>query len=491
MTNGDIFIVDDNPNNLQLLEGILAEHQYKVRMASNGKRALAAINAAIPELILLDITMPDMDGYQVCQQLKANSKLSSVPVIFISALDDVLDKVKAFKTGAVDYITKPFQAEEVIARVENQLAIFRLRKELEKRNEELAKEKEALILAQKHIDEVFSTLSEVLPGMVLDGKYQLEKKIGMGGFGAVYEAVQLSLNRPIAIKVFRPGRNNKSSNLERFRLEGISACQVNHPNSISIIDFGISSTGIAYLAMELLNGCTLEKEIAKSKITSPSRCIEILIPICSVLMEAHRLGIIHRDIKPDNIFIHQSNEGEIIKVLDFGIAKIFSETLEQNLQNLTSENALLGTPNYMAPERIQLKSYDGRADIYSLGVIFYQMLCGELPFKSKGEAISIFSMHVNTNPVALREKNPNIPVEIENIVLKMMEKRPEYRPTAKEVFLELTKHSSVDIKKIRTDFFNSVEEKKDIKENTVGQTIISNHSVVGNETVLDAEKPEN
>lgn len=437
MTGGDIFIVDDNVNNLHLLERILRERKYKVRMAPNGKRALLAINAAPPELIVLDVNMPDLDGYQVCEQLKANPKLSSIPIIFLSALDDVLDKVKAFHVGGVDYITKPFQPEEVIARVENQLTISRLRKELERRNEELAKEKEALTRAQKRTNVVFSVLAEVLPGTILDGKYRLDEKIGSGGFGAVYKATQLSLNRAIAIKIFRPTEVNSSVEaLERFRLEGVSACKVNHPNSLSIIDFGISSTNIAYLAMELLEGCTLRKEIIKNKIMSPIRSLEILSPVCSVLAEAHRLGIIHRDIKPDNIFLHKSKEDEIIKVLDFGIAKIFGDEIEPELQNLTIDNSILGTPNYLAPERIQNKSYDGRADIYSLGVVFYQMLTGVSPFKASS-IFATMSLHLEKQPQKPREINPNIPIEIENIVLKMLEKKPDERLTAEQLLEKL------------------------------------------------------
>jgi len=434
MTHGDIFIVDDNANNLHLLEKILREHNYKVRMATNGKRALSAINTALPELIILDVNMPDLDGYQVCEQLKASPKTSTIPIIFLSALDDVLDKVKAFKVGGVDYITKPFQTEEVIARIENQLTISRLRKELEKRNEQLAKEKEALLLAQKRTDMVFSALTEVLPGTILDGKYRLDEKIGSGGYGAVYKATQLNLNRLIAIKVFHPSKTNNSVEaLERFRLEGISASKINHPNSLSIIDFGISSTNIAYLAMELLEGCTLRKEITKNSYLPALRSLEILLPVCSVLATAHSLGIIHRDIKPDNIFLHKNKEGEeVIKVLDFGVVKIFSDEIDPELQNLTIDNSVLGTPNYLAPERIQNKNYDGRADIYSLGIVFYKMLTGVSPFASSS-ALETISLQLEKQPQNPREINSKIPIEVEKLVLRMLEKNPDLRFTSEEL----------------------------------------------------------
>ncbi|MDQ2676545.1 MAG: response regulator, partial [Actinomycetota bacterium] len=147
MTAADVFVVDDNPNNLDLLVGILREHGYGARMASDGRRALAVVRAHRPELILLDIKMADMDGYEVCRELKADPTTREIPVIFISALDDVFDKVKAFKTGGVDYITKPFQAEEVVARVENQLQISRLRRKLEARERDL-EQRNAELLAK-------------------------------------------------------------------------------------------------------------------------------------------------------------------------------------------------------------------------------------------------------------------------------------------------------------------------------------------------------
>jgi diguanylate cyclase (GGDEF)-like protein len=134
----DILIVDDNPINLDLLSGMLLERQYRVRVAINGPRALAAARSAIPDLVMLDITMPEMDGYEVCRQLKLDPRTQDIPVIFISALDEAMDKVKAFGSGGADYVTKPFQFEEVLARIENQLKISRLQRAMERNNEELA-----------------------------------------------------------------------------------------------------------------------------------------------------------------------------------------------------------------------------------------------------------------------------------------------------------------------------------------------------------------
>jgi two-component system, NtrC family, sensor kinase len=140
----NILVVDDTLANLQLLVGILTEHGYKVRPAKDGLQALSATQTAPIDLILLDINMPQMDGYEVCNKLKSAPKTRDIPVIFISALNDVLDKVKAFGVGGVDYVTKPFQVEEVLARVETHLALQRLQNNLQSKNEELAQTNQEL-----------------------------------------------------------------------------------------------------------------------------------------------------------------------------------------------------------------------------------------------------------------------------------------------------------------------------------------------------------
>jgi class 3 adenylate cyclase len=133
----DILIVDDTAANLRLLAGMLSEREFRVRPVPSGEAALAAVRASAPDLILLDINMPGMNGYQVAQELKADAATADIPIIFISALNEVLDKVKAFESGGVDYITKPFQFEEVLARVETHLALRQLQRQLEQANEVL------------------------------------------------------------------------------------------------------------------------------------------------------------------------------------------------------------------------------------------------------------------------------------------------------------------------------------------------------------------
>jgi CheY-like chemotaxis protein len=435
-TAGDVFIVDDTPANLDLLDSILYERGYRVRVANSGRRALAAIRSTPPEIIMLDIQMPEMDGYEVCRQLKADPATSAIPVIFISALDDVFDKVRAFRAGGVDYVTKPFQAEEVLARVESQLQLFRLRRELERRNEELARKNEELVAEKQRTEIAFTAMADLLPGTSLDDRYRIDEKIGTGGFGVVYRATHLGIGRRVAVKILRPlpGRTMPEA-LERFRREGISACRVDHPNAISVLDSGTTSAGIPYLVMELLEGRTLMAELRERGLLSTARCAELLAPICDALAAAHDAGLVHRDVKPDNIFLHRTERGEVVKVVDFGIAKLAGDPEGADTEMATAEGLVFGTPYYTSPERLLCEPYDGRADVYSLGVMLYVLLTGRIPFQQTeaGGATGGPLRCLTEPPPPLRDANPAVPAEVEAVVLRAMSRQIWKRPTAREL----------------------------------------------------------
>jgi DNA-binding response OmpR family regulator len=441
--SGDIFIVDDNPGNLALLAGILREAGYGVRAANDGHQALAAIGARPPDVVMLDIQMPVLDGYEVCRLLKAEPSTRDVPVVFISALDGVIDKVKAFAEGGVDYVTKPFEAAEVVARVENQLRILRLRRELvarhreleahgaelERRNAELARTNAALLRAQERTRQVFTALADALPGTCLDGKVRIEERIGVGGFGVVFRATHLEIGRPVAVKVLRPTSANEAPlAVERFHTEAAALRRLDHENAVRIVDFDLSSAGTPYLVMELLDGETLKSELTRGPVT-PRRAVEIAVPVCRVLGAAHDLGIVHRDVKPSNVFLHRAAGVETVKVLDFGVAKLL-EMGPEGLDDVTLTAGFAGTPEYMAPERVSHSSCDGRSDVYSVGVMLYEMLAGRLPFPRRNESpYAVAFRHVHEEPVPLASVAPSVSPELERIVARALAKDPDARPT--------------------------------------------------------------
>jgi serine/threonine protein kinase len=216
--------------------------------------------------------------------------------------------------------------------------------------------------------------------------------------------------------------------MTRFRREGITACRVRHPNAVGVLDFGITSRGVAYLVMELLAGYPLEDEIKGGRVLPLGRALRIVSTVCEALAVAHRAGIVHRDIKPGNVFLHQAGGQEVPKVLDFGIAKIAGAAALQ--QRVTLEGWIVGTPVYMAPERFGSEEITGEADVYSAGIMLYQLLTGRLPFDADSDPMSVAMKHKHDEPPRLRALRPDAPAAVEAAILSALRKHPSQRPTA-------------------------------------------------------------
>ena len=316
--------------------------------------------------------------------------------------------------------------------------------ELERKNSELILKNQLLaesraenVRTAKRTEQIFSALSEALPGHILDNKYRIGAKIGSGGFGTVYRGEHILLHHPVAIKVFRPAVGHEGQgSLERFRLEGISACRVNHQNAVSVLDFDVSSGSLAYLVMELLEGHSLAQELRRVGKLPQLRAAEIAGCVSEALAQAHAAGIVHRDIKPSNVFLHATNDGDhVVKVIDFGIAKLTDESELPGAQTTTMSGVFLGTPAYMAPERVFQQPYDGRADVYAVGVMIYEMVTGQLPFATRtgGSHMSLMRMHVMEKPRPLSDMIPDAFPKLEIAVTSAMRKEPAERPTAAQL----------------------------------------------------------
>lgn len=410
-----ILVVDDNQVNRELYSRYLELEGHRVLEASDGTEALDLCADHTVDLVLLDVMMPGLDGFEVLETLRHKFSPEELPVIMATAKDKSADVVRAFDLGANDYVTKPLDLRVVAVRVQAQL---RSR------------------ISARSRSEPITSVSRIEPGTVLEDKYRLDSLIGQGNFGAVYRATHLTLDRPVAVKLLDANLQPGDESVARFQQEGISACRIQHPNAVAIMDFSLTAEGIPFLVMELLRGQTLEDELNRRGRLSPERCAEILIPVCGVLTEAHSLGIIHRDVKPQNIFLHQGRHGEAVKMLDFGIAKLVGDAAAE--KELTLEDGVIGTPIYMAPERFVKIPYDGRADVYSLGVMLYEMLVGKPPFYLAGTSpLKVIYAHMNESPRSPRELNPELSPEIEKVVLHALEKDMADRPTAAELVSEL------------------------------------------------------
>ncbi len=430
-----LLIVDDLADNRELLCRRFRKQGFQVCEAESGPDALALIEAGGLDLVVLDINMPGMSGLDVLKQLRSQAKHADLPVIMATAKAQSEDVVEALDMGANDYVTKPIDFPVLKARV---VATLRVSRSVASRNTPAPDDKIGV-------------------GSVIAGRYELEGIIGRGGFGEVFRARHRELERTVAVKVLQVPSLDQHS-LARFRREGVNACRVKHPNAVTILDSGVTESGIAYLVMELLEGNSLQSEI-RDWILSPRRILQILAPVCEALHAAHSIGIVHRDIKPANIFLH----GDVPKVLDFGLAKLVGSIVME--QRITLDGWMVGTPLYMAPERFGSDSYDGRSDVYSIGVMIHQLVGGRMPFNEEtDDPLVVAMMHANHAPTPLRDHNAGAPEALEALVLQCLDKDPAGRPSAEllaAALLDLAAELPEDNARVRRVVDSSVDSSVD------------------------------
>jgi serine/threonine protein kinase len=315
-------------------------------------------------------------------------------------------------------------------------------------------------------------VADLLIGVVLDEKYRIDAPLGRGGMGTVYRAMHLGTGREVALKVLVPELTANEASIERFKREAKTAGQMRHPNVVDVTDFGfadLAGARLAYLVMELLQGKTLRALMETCGRVPLDVAIDVLDQVCAAVTEAHGMGVLHRDIKPENIHLGPGARGRYrVKVLDFGIAKLLHETVQepppaadaampavvasaasvtmpemafgdaptlpvsQGDGSLTRLGAVIGTPRYMSPEQWLGREIDLRADVYSLGVMAYEMLAGEPPFLGKVRSIAI--EHAEFAPPPLTEKAPTVPAKIANVIERAMAKEPGGRPPTAAAF---------------------------------------------------------
>ena len=250
----------------------------------------------------------------------------------------------------------------------------------------------------------------------LEDRFQILRELGHGGMGVVLQAYDKQLKEQVAIKILSPLVARNPESIERLRREVSAARRVTHPNVIRIHDIS-EANGLSYISMEYFEGVNLKEYVRNNGPLSIARACQIMSQIGDGLEEAHRHGVIHRDLKPQNIIINRANQ---IKIIDFGLAR------SQHLDGMTATGLIMGTPEYMSPEQVSGKSVDERADIYAFGIILYELLTGRVPFTGES-AISIGFKQIKDDPPSPRTFNPGIPEELERIILKTLHKDPLQR----------------------------------------------------------------
>jgi CheY-like chemotaxis protein/tRNA A-37 threonylcarbamoyl transferase component Bud32 len=469
-----LLVVDDVEDNREVLRRRLDREGYSVECASNGREALSRIAAAPFDLVLLDVMMPEVDGYAVLEQLKSNSDTRDIPVIMISALDDMPSVVRCIERGAEDFLPKPFDAVLLRARISASLEKKRLRDQEKAYLEDVHRVIEAAVAVEAgqyvpgrlatiaRRDDALGRLARVFDGMVNQVKeredrlreqirelrgdidvarretkdyaatidpgniaagarfaerYEIMSVVGRGGMGTVYRARDLELGQEVAIKTLRPEFLAEDTILERFKEEIRLTYRITHRNVVRTHYFGEWS-GVYYLTMEFVEGVTLRQLIdTRGRLGVPST-LAIATQLAESLAVAHDQGVIHRDIKPQNLLLDADG---VLKVMDFGIARLSERT-----SGLTEVGLIVGTPAYMSPEQLLADKIDARSDLYSTGLVLYECLTGQLPFEARSTValISKLLTEVPQPPAAL---NPEVPSPLSSLIVQLLARTPEGR----------------------------------------------------------------
>jgi eukaryotic-like serine/threonine-protein kinase len=435
-----ILLVDDDATNLEVLRQTLAGANYRLFVARNGEDALKVARRARPLVILLDVVMPGIDGYETCRRLKDDPDTRDAAVIFLSALNDAKDKVRGFEAGAVDFITKPFEGDEVIARVNTHLAIQRvLRRQAEARapapprdGDDDAPTGVAAVGRKPSSESVFRT------GDVVAFRFRIVRYLARGGMGELYEAEDLELRERVALKTILAAIADDERSILLFKREVHLARQVTHSNVCRIYDVfrhrlpgaDGSQREVVFLAMELLHGETLADKLHREGRLQTIHILPLARQMAAGLAAAHRVGVVHRDFKSHNVMLVKpdSSEEEMrVVVTDFGLARrsAHDETTGFSL-SYADAGEIAGTPAYMAPEQVEGDTVTPATDVYAFGVVLYELVTGVWPFAAD-TPMRMAIKRLQEPPTPPRVHVPDVEPQWERTILRCLARQPADR----------------------------------------------------------------
>jgi non-specific serine/threonine protein kinase len=426
-----ILIVDDDLALLETLKTFLEIENFEVFTADDGEKGFQRALQEKADLIVLDINLPVMNGYEVCRKIRAKGIMT--PIIMLSGEKrDELDKALGLDIGADDYLLKPFGTKEFLARINAVLRRSGLKVE----------ETGEYYTRTETLEIPYPALSR---GSTFAGRYEVVEELGRGGMGKVYRVTDKKIGEEVALKLLNPEIVADKKTIERFRNELKFARKIAQRNVCRMFDLS-EEGGTPYITMEYVDGEDLKSLLKKTGQLTIKKAIAITKQVCEGLAEAHRLGVVHRDLKPQNIMIDK--EGNT-RIMDFGIAR------SMKTKGITEAGTVFGTPEYMSPEQVEGLDVDPRSDIYSLGVILFEMVTGGVPFKGEN-ALSVALKHKTDKAPAARELNPQIPESLNRVILVCMEKDREERYQDVEEFI-------ADLEKLEKGETVSVRPKKEKK----------------------------
>lgn len=443
-----VLIVEDDLDLCDRVNMWLSHEEHVVEAVNDGLEALNLLKSREYDIVILDWDLPGMLGIDVCKSFRESGGLT--PVLMLTGRGNMADKEQGFDAGADDYLTKPFHLKELSARVR---AMVRRSSMVETTKQVIAQARPDVFykrcpecglsygLEKERCDEDGETLQtdKVDPalGAVFGERYEIESVIGSGGMSVVYKAKHKLMDKIVAIKLLDPRLVRQQLAVKRFQQEAQAASRLSHPNVIVVHDFGMTPDGQPYMVMDYLGGRSLQDILDENPSLEPPRAKRIFTQTASGLSHAHKMGVIHRDVKPNNIIIDYDHMGdEAVKIVDFGIAKLVSEGANPS-ERLTRAGEFFGTSVYMSPEQCRGKDVDARSDIYSLGCVMFESLTGLPPFEGEND-LDTFQMQLSAEPPRFKERRPDlsIPAEFEYIVRKTLEKNADDRYQSMDELME-------------------------------------------------------
>jgi CheY-like chemotaxis protein len=420
---GRILVVDPDAAARNLLALRLGNDGYAVRTAPDGRTAFEEIRREPPDLVLAEAVLPGLDGYALLDAMKREGK-GRIPFVFVSARADAVSVNKGLLLGAADFLPKPVNVEVLLTKL---LKI-------------LAQPIEAADVSRISLSDLSQaatvgypivTYEQLAPGVQILGRFRIEANLGEGGMGKVVKARDERLGEDVVLKVMKVALAADPALFEHFKREIRLARKITHPGVVRIFDFWEAGP-LSFVTMEYLEGRNLSEELKRRGPFPVGAAARVATEVFEALAAAHEVGVVHRDIKPHNVLMLPNGH---IKVLDFGIA----QGLEPNTPDgVTLATNVMGTPEYMSPEQVMGERVDVRTDLYSAGIVLYELLTGTLPFMADNR-MAVAAMRLNTPPAPPSTHRAGIPPAFDTLVLRLLARDRDRRPaSARSVVAELS-----------------------------------------------------
>jgi DNA-binding response OmpR family regulator len=411
VTGGDrgrVLLVDDEPALLEIMAEVLQEAGFTVETAKDGLQALARIEANEPEVVVADVEMGVMSGYELCRRVRASGR-DSIPFLFCSGRGSPDSRVEGLQAGADDYLVKPVTSEELILKLARQVDRARKLREASSAPRPAVVNAATLAAIEARLD-VQGT------AVVRLGRFEVRSILGRGSMGTVFKAWDTKLERWVAIKTVRAGAGMAEfwdgDVVRGLVSEAAMVARFNHPHVVSVYDVQ-DATDAAYIVMEFVDGVSLEDLVHRVRLP-PALTVPLLRALASALGAAHAVHVLHRDVKPGNVLLGRDGA---IRLTDFGIASFVSAQMRRTL---------FGTPGYMPPEALRGKGFDQSGDLFALGAVAYRCLTGRSAFGGRTTS-DVLLATLKGRMTPLREAAPDVPEELAAIVAGLLEPDPTKR----------------------------------------------------------------